>query len=373
VKSFILYISSLFFFINYNLNPIFSFYGIPSLLSDLILIFAILCLSIVFFMTNKLEKYPSILLLSLSVLIIFNLSSFSIIQVLTPLLFVYTAFILASNVSMEFSSQTTFTKNNLQFTTLIFLIVASYATYCFSLQIIESLKTGVWSEINRQGMATFFLVLPFLYKLFEYTYKFKPSNFFYLFLLIVCLTNVLVLQSRTASIACIMYFLIFFLMSKNKAALVFIGFLTISPIVFLFWENLLEFAPRLFNYSYIGSDTSSNSIAGRYVLYNESLSKITTNPILGDFPPMNNFLLEHYPHNFILEIFIDFGMIIGSASIIAIIYLIIINFRISVWMLPLFAAMSVSWSIYNSKIFFLILFLLLFNIKNTKPLKIETY
>ena len=83
---------------------------------------------------------------------------------------------------------------------------------------------------------------------------------------------------------------------------------------------------------------------------------------------MNNFLLEQYPHNFILEIFIDFGMIIGSASIIAIVYLIVLNLRISVWMLPIFAAMSVSWSIYNSKIF-LILFLLLFNIKNIKPLK----
>ena len=234
MKSFILYISSLFFFINYNLNPIFSFHGIPSLLGDLIFIFAILCLSIVFFMTNKLEKYPSILLFTLSALIIFNLNSFSLIQVLTPLLFIYTAFMLASNVSMEFSSQTTFTKINLQFTTVIFLIVASYATYCFSLQIIESLKTGVWSEINRQGMATFFLVFPFLYKLFEYTYKFKPSNFFYLFLVLVCLINVLVLQSRTASIACILYLLIFFLTSKNKSELVFIGFLIISPIVFFF-------------------------------------------------------------------------------------------------------------------------------------------
>ena len=54
---------------------------------------------------------------------------------------------------------------------------------------------------------------------------------------------------------------------------------------------------------------------------------------MGDFPPMNNFLLEQYPHNFILEIFIDFGMIIGSASIIAIVYLIVLNLRISVWML----------------------------------------
>ncbi len=276
---------------------------------------------------------------------------------------------LASNVSIEFSSQTTLTKINLQFITTIFLLVASYATYCFALQIIESLKTGVWSEINRQGMATFFLVLPFLYKLFEYTYKFKPSNFFYLFLVLVCLINVLVLQSRTASIACIIYFLIFFLMSKNKSELIFLSFLLISPIIFLFWENLLEFAPRLFNISFIGGDTSTNSILGRFVIYSESLSKISTNPILGDFPPMNNFLLEQYPHNFILEIFIDFGMIIGSMSIIAIIYLVIINLRISIWMLPIFAAMSVSWSIYNSKIFFLIVFLLLFNIKNIKPLK----
>ena len=56
-------------------------------------------------MTNKLEKYPSILLFTLSALIIFNLNSFSLIQVLTPLLFIYTAFMLVSNVSMEFSSQ----------------------------------------------------------------------------------------------------------------------------------------------------------------------------------------------------------------------------------------------------------------------------
>ena len=81
---------------------------------------------------------------------------------------------------------------------------------------------------------------------------------------------------------------------------------------------------------------------------------------MGDFPPMNNFLLEQYPHNFILEIFIDFGMIIGSASIIAIVYLIVLNLRISVWMLPIFAAMSLLVNLYLKDIFNIVF--VLFNI-----------
>jgi len=367
MKSNIILITCFLFFINYNLLAIFSFNGIPDIFRNLIFLIAIFSQFIIFIGNNFVDKKATIILIILSILILLNIIGNPITSVITPLIFIFVTFFISSNLKSEYISKISLPKKNLQIIIFLFVAIGAYANYCFSFLLFDSLISQQKLGINRQGLAIFFLIAPFLYKLTEFIYRQSSSDIFFLFIVLFCLVNSFILQSRSATFGCIFYFVAFFITSKNKFQLLLYLSVIVTSLVILFSEELMSFAPRVFNFSYVGGDTTSNSILGRLFLYSESILQISDKPFIGDFPPMNSFLMEHYPHNFILEILIDFGLFFGTFIIIYILYLAYKNFSISIWMFPIFVGMMASWSIYNSKIlFFMILILLISPFKKSE-------
>ena len=347
----IVIISVLFFLFNYNVAPIFQYHAITDSLRDLILIAFFLINTFIFFLKNNFEAYSTILLLIILSLLMLNWAKFPISDLFLPIFTILYSYILTNNI-VNFKDEVSIVRMRSIF--FIFLLISSYSTYTFLQILLTSIQSGVENEINRQGLALFFLTLPFIYKLFEIFYQEKTNDMFFVFITLMCLSNAFILQSRTATLFVATYLLLHLLFSKKR--FIFLGayIALFLPLLIIFFEELVDLVPRIFNFSLDG-DIANNSILGRFEHYDRATEKIILYPF-GSIP-MQNFLNSDYPHNFVLEILIDLGLLFGSLVICLLLYLLLKNLRIGIWSTPILFGLLLSWSIYNSKIFFLLTFL----------------
>ena len=355
----IILLSVILFLFNYNIAPIFKYHSIPDSLRDLILITFFLINTLIFFFKNNYEAHSTIFLLIILSVLMLNLINFPISDLFLPIFTIFYGYILANNI-VNFKDEVSILR--IKFIFFTFLLISSYSTYTFLQIILSSIQSGIENEINRQGLALFFLTLPFVYKLFEISYKTRTNDIFFVFTIFICLSNAFILQSRTATLFVFIYFFLHLIFSKNR--LIFLsGYLVLFlPLFVVFYDVLVDFVPRIFNLSLEG-DVANNSILGRFEHYDKAIEKIILYPF-GNIP-MQNFLNLDYPHNFMLEILIDSGLLFGSVIICLLLYLFFKNQSISVWSIPIIFGLLLSWSIYNSKIFFLLTFLFII-LKDTK-------
>lgn len=351
---------TLLFFSNYNLSPIFFYFGIPSEL-DLLLVIGIFFHQLInFFMRGKFNENILFILILLCAILSLNFISFSLIEVAYPVLNIIISFFLVTNILNQKNESFIIDTKKYSLYFIIFSLIGLISTACYFFIVIDLNNTPeIIDRFNRQGLALFFIIILGINYFFQKLFNFHiPTITLVIFL--VGLPSIILLQSRTLMIVYLFYFMFLLIDFGIKRSIKYLLPVTVLLIIYYF-EQITLFAPRLFDFSISGS-ADMNSIQSRILSFINYFDDIIYYPF--NRMPMNEFLSGNYPHNFLLEIAFDFGILI--AAIVAFIFIknFFFNLKYFYTFLPIYLSLLVSYSIYNSKIFFFLFFLNLYFIFN---------
>ncbi|MDK9759048.1 O-antigen ligase family protein, partial [Vibrio sp. D173a] len=128
--------------------------------------------------------------------------------------------------------------------------------------------------------------------------------------------------SRGPLIVFILVFSIFLIIEGKliKLLLLFLMFITLSPFILAvvsevsFIDNISIFVDRLLD---VGSNEDASS-GIRIATYSQTLEQISLAPMFGSGLEEKNTM--YYPHNIFLELWMVFGLVIGSVFIVALIF-----------------------------------------------------
>ncbi|MGM9987346.1 MAG: O-antigen ligase family protein [Bacillaceae bacterium] len=172
-----------------------------------------------------------------------------------------------------------------------------------------------------------FSSLTFLYVSFE------KRRFLYIFPFIASMVLILIIGSRGAVISGIMYFLVIvFLSNKSRIARLFSLIIVIAFVANT--RRIVEIIAKIFNE--IGYDSRSIELlatgefisydSGRRGIYADAVELIRFHPFAGNGVGADIRMLGQYTHNFFLDVFVHFGIVLGGIIVILVVCLMIIAF-----------------------------------------------
>jgi hypothetical protein len=248
--------------------------------------------------------------------------------------------------------------------------------------IISILLIAGISSIGSYSMSlSYYMLLPAVYYLNEILNKYHTK---YLILFIISALVIISLGSRGA-ILCIILFIIMRVIGTapkvtGKKAYWLYGVFSIGIIVGFFRNSLLMFINNVLLKFGIRSRSvvlflqGGVYLSGREALYINVIQYLANNPIFGIGIGGDRRLIGSYPHNIILEILANYGLIIGVFISLVLLYFLlkaIFNFKsnetIIMWIALGFVPLLVSQS-YLTEMKFWILLGLLFNSRINKKL-----
>ena len=159
----------------------------------------------------------------------------------------------------------------------------------------------------------------------------KKIDIYNLIMILGVLFIIISFGSRGPLLSILIYFI---LLLKNKfknITLFFIIILMISALVSLYYKEIIEIIVSVLDEFDIHSRTlfllnnELNHSSGRTYLYNIALNEIANNPFLIRGINADYLLLGGYAHNFIIELSLEFGLVIGILCSILIIYYALLN------------------------------------------------
>jgi len=221
--------------------------------------------------------------------------------------------------------------------TIFFRLLIKSAYYQISLVILFFLTRNL-SVHNYDMVFSYLALMPVVFLLYKY---FKFKKVLDLALSIFGIFAILAMGSRGPIVSIILFFFIYniFEININKISLKKTFALTSGVVLFLiiiFNWNL--FIKKLYSYFmdigifsrtiYIFANLDNIDFsAGRISIYKESLNAISSNPILGLGIGGDRVILGGtYPHNIVLEVLINYGVIIGVIIICCLLFTIVNDF-----------------------------------------------
>ena len=224
------------------------------------------------------------------------------------------------------------------------------------------------------------ILLPSIYFLLKYS---KEKNVYQLLISIVSVCEILLYANKSALITYVFYFGVILFFSASSVKQKIKRFLILLILVFMVYKTYVPFCKLLlasgFNSrtirSLVNGTTISHSLVqeGRVDLYKSAFSLIMKHPLLGygvrgDFATMGI-----YPHNFILELIMNFGIPIALTLIIFYIYSVLHSLKntdyrpyIILLLVYVFTILLVSLSYWNMMQFWMLIGVLFLSYESVK-------
>lgn len=187
-------------------------------------------------------------------------------------------------------------------------------------------------DIGAYSMSlSYYLLIPAIISLNEFFNKYRFS---YLMIFMLAFLFILSLGSRGPLIPIVTFVFLKLIKSNSNSFKNMIQKILLISIFFglaFLYRPILNTLSNFLDYLNLNSRTirllldNLLYLSGRDNLYISSLNLIKDNPIFGYGIFGDRYLLGTYVHNIILELFIDFGLIIGSLIIFVIVYKMIIR------------------------------------------------
>ena len=177
---------------------------------------------------------------------------------------------------------------------------------------------------------SYYMLLPALFFIYFY-YKYKSIA--YMVLSILSFISMFLIGSRGAAITWILYFVISFFISKNK--ITYKGIVVIAFTLFLmFYQKLLDWINKiLLNFGIqsrslllLEQGQLLNHDSGRGNLRQITINIIREHPFLGNGVGSDYRILGEYTHNIVLDLFMHFGIVVGSMFLMGIIVIVAVGF-----------------------------------------------
>lgn len=202
---------------------------------------------------------------------------------------------------------------------------------------------------------SYYLLFPAMFTLEQY---FKRKKIRDLIISITSLFMIIMIGSRGPLVPYILFFIIMSIKSSNfNNTKIFISRMILILLIIFFFFNFKNILLTLINVmDKIGwnSRTLSSllseevSLSGREFLFSESIKLIKEKPILGYGLFSDYFYLNKYVHNFILELFLNYGIILGTVILVLLMILIYKSLKIDntnmILMLILIGVVSLFYS-----------------------------
>ena len=150
---------------------------------------------------------------------------------------------------------------------------------------------------------------------------------------ILSFISMFLIGSRGAAITWILYFVISFFISKNK--ITYKGIVVIAFTLFLmFYQKLLDWINKiLLNFGIqsrslllLEQGQLLNHDSGRGNLRQITINIIREHPFLGNGVGSDYRILGEYTHNIVLDLFMHFGIVVGSMFLMGIIVIVAVGF-----------------------------------------------
>ncbi|WP_088052518.1 O-antigen ligase family protein [Virgibacillus dakarensis] len=178
---------------------------------------------------------------------------------------------------------------------------------------------------------SYLILLPLIVLVYKSFYKFLIVDFI---LILSGLISIIIIGSRGPLLSLAVFFVILLsnrlFRDRKKIKDIFVFLLTCLSLIllFVFYDSfLLRFGNILGNYGissrtlFLFTNDNANFLTGRSDLYNTTIQKITEKPFLGyGIAGDRIFLNGTYPHNLILELLSQFGVILGAFIIILLLF-----------------------------------------------------
>lgn len=196
------------------------------------------------------------------------------------------------------------------------IAVFAYQLYCLILD----------RELHTDNMNTAYIILPsVMYVIYWFFNHAKKSSFIWVLLGCILL---IIFGTRGPLLIVVVYIFVEFYTkvirhSRKQNKIIFYVFITLFAFVFFFTNivsyfasllgslfSSLGFSDRIFSFLAEGNISFSN---GRDVLYTNALKHISEHFIIGTGVFSDRVVLGNYVHNMVLELWIDFGVFIGTA------------------------------------------------------------
>jgi len=178
-----------------------------------------------------------------------------------------------------------------------------------------------FSGVNGDAMTMAYNLLPsFLLAVLYFTYKKSVLNV----LAIVIGSTCLLIYGNRGSILCALCVIVFCVLfaaklDKKKQIVIVISSIIFVSVVLLFMESILSslsllferlgFSTRIFDSILTGTISDSN---GRDLLLNKCMEYLSNNPFAIKGWYFDRYLLTQYAHNYFLELFVDYGVFLGT-------------------------------------------------------------
>ncbi len=184
---------------------------------------------------------------------------------------------------------------------------------------------------NEYSMAySFYMLLPAL--VFTFSFYLKKRVLF-LILAIISMLLILMIGSRGALVSSLIFLIAIILIAKLNLALKVLTVL-LTVFVFVFFNRIITWFSSVFsgmgvisrNLTLIQTDEWFSHDSGRSVIQNQVIELIKNKPLLGSGIGSEQRLLGTYSHNIFLDLFLHFGVLLGSIIIIVMVLLIIYIF-----------------------------------------------
>ena len=217
-----------------------------------------------------------------------------------------------------------------------------------------SLLVVVANNVAKEYMMhySFLLVLPVC---FCFYVVFKEKKFIYLIPLSIFLLLILLYGSR-GPLVCILAFILMFMLFKSGKRYTWIIMIIFGVALFLFYKFGLNYIDSILHSQGIYSRTiellNNNPTydSGRSILHEQAKAMIDKKPILGWGVAGERQYMDIYPHNIVLEFFLDYGVPLGVVLLIICTALLVIgfinskNYFLFFFMVFLSISISLLWS-----------------------------
>lgn len=302
-------------------------------ISDLIKFGAIAFQGVIYLYSFKyvlIRKWRTIIYIYLTTLIIFSINMLLFPQNLEFLLRLIFPFFATSLPAFIY----VLSIKNFEEFDRIMIKIADFS-FIFAIILLYSLLSGKIEDQDYSMGLSYYLLFSLIIFTKRYIEDFRIKD---LIRSAIVLTFIVLFGSRGAVVCFIVYFL--FKISREfknisyKKLIILSIFLVVSIVIAFSYKDLLKVLDEYFYYNFgLRSRTielilyDTGHLSGRYIIYEVMSNSINRNPffgigIVGDRTLMNNFGL--YAHNIFLELFVQFGIILGGLLLV-ILSLFIVN------------------------------------------------
>ncbi|SDB26582.1 O-antigen ligase like membrane protein [Ruminococcaceae bacterium FB2012] len=214
------------------------------------------------------------------------------------------------------------------------IIISSIFLFVFYfIQSINAISAGYWIVSTPEGIVHLDYSMTFGYKMLLPCLVFisvglNQKKVFFIVLGCIAAGEILMLGSRASFLCVLVYLLLFIIFIRSneieyrKKIQFFIIIIIISVLIVLFYQQILEAIGSVFESIGFSSRTIQRIINGsiaedpiRHSIYDMAIEKIQNNWIVGYGMLSDRYFFGTYCHNMFLEIFMQFGLIVGAGII----------------------------------------------------------